>query len=441
MGHVRRMVRPAADVLATTKALCASGKAVIHRPDYVTADLSGPCSADLIVEQMGHGHLTIGTKSEEKWESARTLSLKVPCRQCGPCRKARRMLWTDRAVREYRASTRSWFVTLTFRPEERYKLRLQAIKRLRDSGGSFERLAERDQYAELLREYQRPVALYLMRLRKGLAKRGWALTSFRYLLVPERHEDGAPHFHVLLHEVDELKPLRKARIEQAWPHGVIHARLLRDERAARYVVKYLGKQDFAGRVRASLGYGDVEGLLPDVQPFPGHRGARPPAVLPEDEARVLQHHRALLDGAADDDASRLSAGDVLGVCETGRHLGAACSCTPDADRAPALRADDPDNPLGTYSGEDIPENSRARLSRRGWLVPMPRLAALVVAAADPDGKPQHDGDREHPPEGDELDDTGWVDPDTWVHPDEAEGRVTLDVPGCVNPTKRRRPSG
>lgn len=438
MAHVHRLVRPAADVLATTRALYDAGKADVVQPNYVCADLSGRCSSDLVVEQAGYGHLRLGSKGEEKWEPARTLSLKVPCRKCGPCRKARRMLWTDRAVREYRASTRSWFVTLTFRPEERYKLRLQAVKRLRDSGGDFERLSERDQFAELLREYQRPVSLYLMRLRKGLAKRGWELTSFRYILVPERHADGAPHFHAILHEVAEDQPLRKARIEEAWTHGVLHARLLKDERAARYAVKYLGKQDFCGRLRASRHYGEVsepQQVAPFASVKEGLRGGAPPAPLAHDPAVAAQKLRELRRELFAE-AEQVSEGDELGVCELGLHIGVSCDCGRKAARPECTAAGDDD--------ESTDELSRFRRSRRGWIVPMPRLADLAVVpgtpseASEPAPQPALPAPekREEGEEGFDLDDTGWIDPDIWVHPDEAEGRDVLDVPGCVERPKR-----
>ncbi len=435
MDHVHRVVRPAADVLAASRALDDAGKADIIRPDYVRADLSGRCSTDLFVEQAGYGHLRIGTKGEEKWESARTLSLKVPCRKCGPCRMARRMLWTDRAVRQYRASTRSWFVTLTFRPEERYKLRLQAEKRLRDSGGDFASLSERDRFSELLREYQRPVSLYLMRLRKGLATRGWKQVAFRYIVVPERHADGAPHFHAILHEMSEDAPIVKARIEEAWPHGVLHARLLRDERAARYAVKYLGKQDFCGRLRASRHYGEVPELAPDEAFREGARGGAPPPVLRADAAVQAQELRALHRELVEE----ISEGDELGVCELGLHVGVSCNCGSKVTRR-VLAADDGGD---EFDGE---ESSRVRRSRRGWIVPMPRLADLAVVSGTPSDAsvpPPHPSPSAPEPRGEgeegfDLDDTGWIDPDTWVHPEEQDERVALDVPDCEERPKRPR---
>lgn len=430
-----RVTMPAADVLANTRSLMDRGLAEVIRPDYATANVSGKCSNEVIVEQDGYGHLRIGSKDEPKREPARKLHLKVPCRKCAPCRRARRMLWTDRAIREYRASTRSWFVTLTVRPEERYNLLLQAHKRFRDSGGDFDRLSKADQFAELLREYQRVVALYFMRLRKGLRHRGWEQTRFRYLLVPEKHADGAPHFHVLLHEVDELQPLRKARIEQAWEAGLIHARLLKDEHAARYVVKYLGKQDFMGRVRASLMYGKVAETAHDERHVPATRGGAPPSPLPQDALTVQQRMRDELP----DLVGELREGDELRVCEAGLHIGVSCTCKVVGSGSAPEPAVDPADPLAHVTGGSTRDpHSREAVSRRGWVVPMrmaepPQAKRGEVVDPNPFDPLAREGDVEG---AFDDDDTGWIDPSTWIHPDEAEGRVVVDPPGCSAPRVR-----
>ena len=437
MATVHRVARPAADVKAATIVAMTRGKAVPHAPDYWTADYAGKCASDLIVEQAGYGHLRCGTKGEpEVWEPARTLSIKVPCRKCGPCRKARRMLWTDRAVREYRASTRTWIVTLTFRPEERYKLSLRAEARYRDTGGDFNGLSIRDRFTELLREYQREIDLFLMRLRKGLTHRKWELIRFRYLLVAERHADGTPHFHALIHEIDECMPVRKARIEEAWGKGFVHARIIKDEAAARYVVKYLGKQDFQGRVRASKRYGEVPELLPDAVAMPGRAGVAPPQPLADDQAVARQRFRLMREDLGDVPGERLSElrdGDDIAVCELGLHVGVACECGRASGPEQRLRADDP-----TVEDELLAElrewRARERNQPKGWTRPMPRLAHLVVQEAngrdqdppDKSGAVEPGGELAQPPDPDDEPDTGWVDPDDDVQ-----------SPWCLN---RRRSS-
>src|SRR3546814_2282418 len=45
----------------------------------------------------------------------------------------------------------------------------------------------------------------------------------RYLLVVEPHDDGFPHFHILMHEQDS--PVRKALLEEQWRSGFSHWRL------------------------------------------------------------------------------------------------------------------------------------------------------------------------------------------------------------------------
>src|SRR3546814_8298459 len=72
----------------------------------------------------------------------------------------------------------------------------------------------------------------------------------RYLLVVEPHDDGFPHFHILMHEQDS--PVRKALLEEQWRSGFSHWRLVKNEdpRSVYYACKYLTKSHQT-RVRAS----------------------------------------------------------------------------------------------------------------------------------------------------------------------------------------------
>lgn len=269
----RRVVRRrASDVrAASVVALQSGGQIAPHpfiadAPQVVSWDLAGDCLSPWVMAQVGEGHF-YGEKDEkgnvvsrsfwrsddgasDTWEPGRTLEQKVRCRVCANCLRARGRLWFRRAVVEIKLWPRSWFVTLTFRPEERYRLLMVTRERV---GPAYDRLSIIDQFRELLRTIGPLVTKWLKRLRKGGF--GYAGSRFRYLLVVEKHEDGWPHFHALLHEVSELMPLRKAAIEGQWPHGFSQVRLVDDARGgARYVAKYLSK-DAASRVRASKDYG------------------------------------------------------------------------------------------------------------------------------------------------------------------------------------------
>lgn len=84
---------------------------------------------------------------------------------------------------------------------------------------------------------------------KRLRKKG---AEFRFVLVAEAHKDGYPHFHALLHERDAV--ITKSTLQGEWPYGFTTCKLVKDERAAHYVAKYLAK-DARTRIRASLHYG------------------------------------------------------------------------------------------------------------------------------------------------------------------------------------------
>lgn len=125
-------------------------------------------------------------------------------------------------------------------------------------------MSEADQFRRRLREIQRPITLFLKRVRKLSNAR------IRYVIVCERHVSGDPHFHVLLHELNGgdavlYKHLAgrqdvKDYVPAPWREGFTNWQLVgdRDEldgkRAAYYVAKYLSKSALA-RVRASKRYG------------------------------------------------------------------------------------------------------------------------------------------------------------------------------------------
>lgn len=152
-----------------------------------------------------------------------------PCRKCPECLEARKKLWQARACAEFDSAARTWFVTLTLRPEAR-----------------FYALADGGQKRFINREWTK----VLKRLRKNVG------LPFRYLSVLEEHEDGALHLHALLHDV--VGKIPKAAVRGEWSHGITHC-VLADKNKCFYISKYLLKST-CGRVRASLRYGDPLGI-------------------------------------------------------------------------------------------------------------------------------------------------------------------------------------
>lgn len=182
-----------------------------------------------------------------------TLYMSARCRQCAPCLRLRGRLWYARARAETFRSSRTWFGTLTVRPEEHLQAQLRATQRLRKRAGvKWSALTDREQFAERHRELSDPLTRYLKRLRKERK------TSFRYLLVAEAHKSGLPHYHALIHESLNKPPLTKATLDSQWQLGFAKWRLVEGPKVVGYVTKYIAKSAEA-RVRASVRYG--QGLI------------------------------------------------------------------------------------------------------------------------------------------------------------------------------------
>lgn len=173
--------------------------------------------------------------------------LQARCRKCGPCLDHRRRLWTARAIDELRASTRTWFGTLTVAPEHRFRLRLLADRKCQSRRAEgLSELTAAEQFAAVAAECLSEAQRWLKRVRKQ------ARVPLRYLLVVEAHKSGDPHLHILLHEPGG--PVRKQVLEDQWRTGFSHWRLVEGDGPAVYACKYLTKSILT-RVRASRRYG------------------------------------------------------------------------------------------------------------------------------------------------------------------------------------------
>lgn len=205
---------------------------------------------------------------------------RVRCRSCGPCRRAKVAYWALAAVEQTRLAAeqgrRTWFGTLTLRPEsQRRLLELAEVKWLEKKAKSaFGEASSEDWWSDphcdfrfsLVRdEFRREVQLYWKRLRKA----GY---RFKYLLVFERHKSGLPHAHWLLHE--QADPILKRHLQAQWPHGFSNVKLVRENsdrsrrspnRAAWYVAKYLGKTIQARQI-ASRGYRPSQRRMCEMRP-------------------------------------------------------------------------------------------------------------------------------------------------------------------------------
>lgn len=174
--------------------------------------------------------------------------LTTRCKRCTACLLVRQLHWRDRALRETLRSSRTWFGTLTLRPEEHYKVLAEAEKLSRLKHTEFATLSPDQQFGYRCKVIYRHVQLWLKRVRKASG------VPLRYLCVAEAHKSGLPHMHVLVHETGAGLTVRKKVLQGQWLLG-FSAMKLADPEAASYLCKYLSKS-VAARVRASIAYGN-----------------------------------------------------------------------------------------------------------------------------------------------------------------------------------------
>lgn len=177
-----------------------------------------------------------------------SLLMLTRCRKCEKCLRARANHWYLRAKGELACSERSWFGTLTLRPEEHYLAELRARAECARKSVAFDTLPPWEKFAHLHRANGPELTKWLKRIRKESG------ATLRYILVAEAHKSGLPHYHVLVHERGHV-PVRERTLRLQWTLGHSKFNLVDgDPRSARYVCKYLAKAAEA-RVRASQHYG------------------------------------------------------------------------------------------------------------------------------------------------------------------------------------------
>lgn len=176
------------------------------------------------------------------------VELLTPCRKCDSCKRQRRYMWYMRAKSEMQLSGRTWFGTLTLRPEEHFRYLTVARVKLAKGGTDYDVLSETERFSALAAEIGVELTKYFKRLRKQSG------VKLRYLCVVEAHKSGLPHFHLLIHENGD-NPVRHALLTGQWKLGFSRFKVVEEnDRAAGYVSKYLVKSALV-RVRASRLYG------------------------------------------------------------------------------------------------------------------------------------------------------------------------------------------
>lgn len=247
------------------------------------ADLHGSCEFPIALRWHSYTngdkvhrsrHVVVG----EGAEMTNQIEASVPCRKCDSCRNFRQMTWAERAVREFEIAPRTWFGTLTFKPEKHVMALEEARVELALQGFDFDALRFDEQ---LLLRHQRlteEVTLFLKRVRS-------TLVPIRYLCVMEAHKSGLPHYHMLLHEVSPAMPVRWQVLTDKWlENGHSMWKLVSDPAQCAYVAKYLGKNT-TSRVRSSFSYGDgtpdliEDGVRANVTQGAPQGDLRPPTAI------------------------------------------------------------------------------------------------------------------------------------------------------------------
>ena len=125
------------------------------------------------------------------------LSISVRCRKCKPCLARRRGQWAERAVLEFISTEarerRTWFGTLTLKPQQAAMLLARADKRARQRGETFN-ATDKDAWTHLALAGSPLVTAYLKRVRKA------AVSTLRYVVVAEPHKSGLVHQQMPVHQ-------------------------------------------------------------------------------------------------------------------------------------------------------------------------------------------------------------------------------------------------
>lgn len=184
-------------------------------------------------------------------QASMSIEVKVRCRTCPKCARARAFLWRTRAEVEILCAQRTWFGTLTLRPEEHSRIYHECCVRYANGlhNVDFDSVSRAEQFHQRHAVIGKEITKYLKRVRKETG------AKLRYIAVVESHKSGLPHYHLLVHEV--VGKVLYANLSDQWKLGFSKWNLVKQDdelRSCGYVTKYLVKN--AARVRASLYYGN-----------------------------------------------------------------------------------------------------------------------------------------------------------------------------------------
>lgn len=285
-----RFIRTTDGPARRAERLLAAGRASLTRSEdatHVVADYRGRCVDPWCLRE-------VTGAVQERF----VCDVIVRCRRCRPCLRQRKREWIARALVECERAERTWFVTLTIRPEWRY--RLSAMAQAADGDG-WHRRTDAARHRLRLMQLLALHTVWMKRLRMRGVRRAGAegrpAPKVRYLCVAEQHpSSGEWHLHVLVHE--RGGQLRESDIRHTWGgYGFARAKLVRQGiRAAVYVASYL-EADASNRQRASLRYGKASGM--EVRPAGQGRSEEaitPSGIAQRETQRPAPPQHAALEG-------------------------------------------------------------------------------------------------------------------------------------------------
>lgn len=240
-------------------------------------DVSSGCLDPVHLDIFGRP-LDMCGKSRHTWR----VFMVVKCRRCPHCMRRRAFIWRERIKAEMRASSRTWFGTLTLSPEMHMRAHALAIRYSRQALCSdFEAETPAKQFRLRHAVISKWLTKWLKRVRKQSG------VKLRYCLVAEAHKSGLPHYHCVIHQCHPEMRVKYTHLRGTYDLGFCKFNLVQSDdygRSAAYVAKYLAKSAQA-RVRASIRYGsceptwrpeDIGPLAARAPPPPGNTGNRGP---------------------------------------------------------------------------------------------------------------------------------------------------------------------
>lgn len=230
-------------------AALASGHGKMLASNLVEADYARDCLNPQYVQTVGRKSAVHGERyvhSAEVGATSLEVDSIVTCRKCANCLRHRQRLWAARSMAEIAKADRTWFGTLTLSPEHHARIFALACVSSRRRGMDFDGLTHGEQIAARDRIIYPHIQRMLKRVRKNTG------AACRTLCVCEAHENGLPHYHLLVHVNSGAIAYRD--LDGEWSLGFSKWRLAPDDGAALYLAKYLSKS-ITTRVRASMDYG------------------------------------------------------------------------------------------------------------------------------------------------------------------------------------------